>query len=56
MVKTGAGEGDELAGGNDGKVVEEDSWVCRLTIREEELEEEAEEEVEEETGGTKSRL
>ena len=66
MVKTGVGEGDELAGGNDGKVVEEDSWLCRLTIREEELEEEAEEEVaeeevaeeevEEETGGTKSRL
>ena len=56
LVKAGAGEGDELAGRNDGKVVEEDSWLCRLTIREEEAEEEAEEEVEEEAGGTKSRL
>ena len=56
MVKAGAGEGDELAGRNDGKVVEEDSWLRRLTIREEEAEEEAEEETEEEAGGTKSRL
>ena len=34
MVKTGAGEGDELAGRHDGKVVEEDSSDVDLSVEE----------------------